>query len=222
MITLVEMICEEHGGVLGERGRNSLELLRRRADRLIALVERVREYALLGRDLEWQTLELDGLVAEAIARLAPPATVRIEVARPLPSVRADRERLRMAFEHLLGNAIKFMDKPRGVIRVAAASLPDGWEVSIADNGPGIEAEFLGAVFKPGKTLAPQDVVEGSGMGLTLAKKAVELHGGRIWLESKPGEGTTVHFTLPVTAPAPALPLREAGGAPGGPGDGRGA
>jgi signal transduction histidine kinase len=161
----------------------------------VGLIERVREYAMLGRDLQWQPVDLEALAAEVIRTLAPPAGVEIVVEGPLPTVRGDRDRLATAFGHLLGNAVKFMDKPGGKVRVTAERVHGGWQLSVTDNGPGIEAQFLEAIFKPGKTLAPQDEVEGSGMGLALARKIVELHGGRIWAESTVGQGTTLRFTL---------------------------
>jgi signal transduction histidine kinase len=196
MLTLVEMLFEEHGDALGERGRTCLQLLQRRADRLIALIERMREYALLSRELAREPVDLQGVAAEVIGRVAASGTVRIVVQRPLPTVRGDRGRLALVFEHLLGNAVKFMNHGRGEVRVEAGPVPEGWQISVTDNGPGIEPEFLDVIFRPCKTLAPQDAIEGSGMGLAIAKKIVHLHGGRMWAESQGSQGSTFHFTLP--------------------------
>jgi signal transduction histidine kinase len=196
ILTLVEMLFEEHGETLGERGRTSLQLLRRRADRLIALVDRIREYALLSREPAWAPVDLHALALEVIGRVGASGAVRIVVEDRLPTVRGDRTRLALVFEHVLGNAVKFMQQGQGEVRVRAARGDAGWQLSVSDNGPGIEPEFLDVIFRPCKTLAPQDSIEGSGMGLAIARKVVQLHGGRIWAESQGSRGSTFHFTLP--------------------------
>jgi signal transduction histidine kinase len=196
ILTLVEMLFEEQGEALGERGRTSLQLLRRRADRLIALVDRIREYALLSREPAWAPVDLHALALEVIGRVGASGAVRIVVEDRLPTVPGDRARLALVFEHLLGNAVKFMQPVPGEVRVRAARGDEGWQLSVSDNGPGIEPEFLDLIFRPCKTLAPQDSIEGSGMGLAIARKVVQLHGGRIWAESQGSGGSTFHFTLP--------------------------
>jgi len=196
IVTLVEMLCEEHGGALGEDGQSRLAMLRRRADRLVALVDRVHEYAVLGRGLRLRRVDLAALMPEVIRDLSPPAGVEVGIAGALPVVRGDRDRLATLFGHLLGNAVKFLDKARGEVQVRAARQDSGWRISVADNGPGIPAEFFDSIFRPCKTLQTQDAIEGSGMGLAVAKKIAELHGGRIWVESEVGTGSIFHVALP--------------------------
>jgi len=110
-----------------------------------------------------------------------------------PTVSESDEQL---FQNLLGNAIKYMDKPQGRIRVRCDARNGNWEFAVADNGPGIEAKYFEKVFQLFQTLAPRDEVEGTGVGLALAKKIVESEGGRVWIESTPGAGATFRFTLP--------------------------
>ncbi len=89
-----------------------------------------------------------------------------------------------------------MDKPRGLINIACIAEDDSWKFSVSDNGPGIEEQHFEKIFKIFQTLQARDQFESTGVGLTLVKKIVEMYGGRVWVESKVGEGTTFFFTLP--------------------------
>ena len=98
--------------------------------------------------------------------------------------------------NLVGNAIKHHDQRQGLIEVSVEESGDFHEFSVKDDGPGIAEQFHDQIFKMFQTLRPRDQVEGSGMGLALVRKHVELHGGRLWVESAPGEGSTFRFTWP--------------------------
>ena len=92
--------------------------------------------------------------------------------------------------------MKYMDKPKGQIKVGCVEEDGFWKFSVADNGPGIEAKYFEKIFQLFQTLASRDESESTGIGLTVTKKIVELYNGKIWVESKVGEGTTFFFTLP--------------------------
>ena len=98
-----------------------------------------------------------------------------------------------------------MDKPEGAVQVRVQDAGEFWQFSIADNGPGIDAKYFEKVFKMFQTLVPRDEFESTGAGLTLVRKIVELYDGRVWVESKVGEGSTFHFTYPKTVQAHNLP-----------------
>jgi light-regulated signal transduction histidine kinase (bacteriophytochrome) len=119
---------------------------------------------------------------------------------PLPTVEGDPSLLRQLLLNLVGNGLKFRraDVPP-VVRITAERGEDGWEVAVADNGIGVEAEYADKIFVIFQRLHGRDVYAGTGIGLALAKKIVEFHGGRIWLDTTPREepGTTIRFTLPV-------------------------
>ena len=100
------------------------------------------------------------------------------------------------FQNLLSNAVKYMDKPKGLITIGCVQENGFWKFSVADNGPGIEEKHFEKIFQIFQTLSPRDEVESTGVGLSVVKKIVELYGGKIWVESKPGEGSTFFFTLP--------------------------
>jgi PAS domain S-box-containing protein len=113
----------------------------------------------------------------------------------LPTVRGDGAQLALVFQNLIGNAIKFR-RSAPEIHVAASRRGKGWVISVSDNGIGIETEHAAKVFEIFQRLHPRKKFPGTGMGLAICKKIVEGHGGRIWVESEPGVGSTFCFTLP--------------------------
>ena len=120
------------------------------------------------------------------------ATVEV---RPLPTVLADGEQLFLLFQNLIGNAVKFRAEAPLVIAVDAALERDRWRVSVKDNGIGIDPQYTARIFQMFQRLHGRDQYEGSGIGLTIVKRIVERHRGRIWLESQLGQGATFHFTM---------------------------
>ncbi len=115
----------------------------------------------------------------------------------LPDVRGDPSRISQLMQNLIGNAIKFRKKDEApVIEVAAKKDKDMWRFSVRDNGIGIDPKQQKKVFEVFSRLHNQDKYEGSGIGLSICQRVVEQHGGRIWVESEPGSGSTFFFTLP--------------------------
>jgi signal transduction histidine kinase len=100
------------------------------------------------------------------------------------------------FQHLIDNAIKFR-APHQTVQVHVSALPRGteWLFSVRDNGIGIEAQYLKQIFELGFRLHSKRLYPGNGIGLAICEKVVEAHGGRIWVESEPGQGSTFYFTL---------------------------
>ncbi len=118
---------------------------------------------------------------------------------PLPTVMAEEVPLKLLFQNLIANAIKYHRQGEPpVIHISAQREPGFWHFSVADNGIGIEAQYLKAIFAPFKRLHGLDEYSGSGIGLAICQKIVERCGGEIWAESIYGEGSTFHFTIPDT------------------------
>lgn len=130
-----------------------------------------------------------------LAVLLDESGARLEVER-LPTVLADRSQIRQLFQNLLANAIHHRrDDEPPEIRVAAARDDGFWRISVADRGPGIDPRFHDRIFVIFQRL-DRKRRESTGLGLALCTKIVERHGGRIWVDSAPGEGATFHLTLP--------------------------
>ena len=115
---------------------------------------------------------------------------------PLPRVRADESQLTQLFQNLIGNAIKYRNHRKPEIRVSAQSDGTFETFSVEDNGIGIEPQYFDRIFQMFQRLHTMKEYSGTGIGLTLCRKIVERHGGRIWVESQPGEGAKFLFTMP--------------------------
>jgi signal transduction histidine kinase len=157
----------------------------------------VLKYSRVGRiKEELVEVNLNELVVDVIDMVAPPDSISITIEEELPVIECEKTRIMQVFENLLSNAVKYMDKPQGKIKVGCVEDDGFWKFSVADNGKGIEEKHFERIFKIFQTLSSRDEFESTGVGLTVAKKVVELYGGKIWVESEPGAGSTFFFTLP--------------------------
>ncbi|OHB62210.1 MAG: hypothetical protein A2167_01705 [Planctomycetes bacterium RBG_13_46_10] len=195
--TLVRWISTDYADKFDKDGKEQMSLLLNRVDRMHNLIDGILQYSRIGRLKEERVqINLNELVPEIIDLIAPPQNITIEVENDLPVIESEKTRISQVFQNLLSNAVKYMDKPQGQIRVGCIEEEDCWRFSVTDNGPGIEEKYFEKIFQMFQTLSRRDDVESTGVGLTVVKKIVEMYGGRIWVESKVGEGSTFLFTLP--------------------------
>ena len=122
--------------------------------------------------------------------------VDLRIQPELPTITCEPIRLKQVFENLTSNAIKFNDKPQPVVEVACEEDDGFYTFSVRDNGIGIDKRHHQKIFQMFQRLGSREEHEGTGAGLTICKKIVEAHGGKVWVESKPGEGSTFSFTIP--------------------------
>jgi light-regulated signal transduction histidine kinase (bacteriophytochrome) len=194
---LTDWLAADYADKFDADGKKQLKLLTSRVNRMHNLIDGAIQYSRIGRVTENKVqIDLNQLVPEIIELLAPPAGIHITVENQLPVIVSEPTRIRQVFENLLSNAVRFMGKPEGSIKVGCTEENGCWKFSVSDNGPGIAEEHFEKIFKLFQTLQAKDQFESTGVGLTITKKIVELYGGRIWLTSKVGEGSTFFFTLP--------------------------
>lgn len=118
------------------------------------------------------------------------------IADDLPRVLADASQIQQLLTNLIGNALKFRGDAPPIVRLSAERDGRFWRLSVGDNGIGIEPEYFERIFVIFQRLHSREAYPGTGVGLAICRKIVDRHGGRIWLDSTPGRGTTFHFTLP--------------------------
>jgi len=197
--TLTEWITTDYADKLDDNGKEQMNLLAGRVDRMHNLIDGILQYSRAGRvEEEKVVVNLNELVTEAIDMIAPPENITITVENELPTIECEQTRIMQVFQNLLSNAVKYMDKPQGQIKVGCVEENGFWEFSVADNGPGIEEKYFEKIFQLFQPLAPRDESESTGIGLTIIKKIVEMYGGKTWVQSKVGSGSTFFFTLPKT------------------------
>lgn len=197
--SLSQWLAADYRDKLDAEGKAQLDLLVSRVNRMQNLIDGILEYSRVGRlREEMERIDLNGIVREAIESLAPPETIRITVDTPLPAILFEKTRIRQVFSNLIGNAIKYMDKPAGEIHIGCTRDNGAWRFYVMDNGPGIDVKYYDKIFQIFQTLHPRDQVESTGIGLSIVKKIVEQHKGHIWVESRVPEGSIFYFTLPIT------------------------
>ncbi|MEO5338053.1 MAG: ATP-binding protein [Magnetospirillum sp. WYHS-4] len=207
VISFAQLLSKRYGSSLGDEAREYLGFLVADARRMRNLVKDLLSYAQLWSSEAGQreAVATGRAVVAAMSALEEPVLAteaHISVAPDLPTVTAERPQIVELFRQLLDNALKFRHPARRpVINVSARPQDGHWEFSVADNGIGIDPQYQDKVFVAFRRLHTGDAYSGSGVGLAMARRIVERHHGRIWVESTPDRGTVVRFTLPVHAPA---------------------
>jgi light-regulated signal transduction histidine kinase (bacteriophytochrome) len=136
------------------------------------------------------------MVTETVNDLAPPANFKVEIQQDMPEITADRIKVEQVFSNFISNAIKYNNNPNPTLNIGYTEEADQHVFYVADNGPGIDPEYHEKVFVIFQTLQARDKVESTGVGLAIVKKIIEDAGGKVWLESEVGQGSTFYFSLP--------------------------
>ena len=204
----VQLLQKRYGDQLDARAGEFITHAVDGTKRMQALITDLLAFSRLGTHphpfapADCATVLEDALANLAVAIQESGAVVQHD---PLPTVLADASQLAQVFQNLIGNAIKFRAERRPEIRVGARREAGEWRFAVSDNGIGIEPQYFERIFRVFQRLHTRVHSPGTGIGLAICKKIVERHGGRIWIESQPGQGSTFYFTLPDSLPPPAKP-----------------
>ncbi|MEO6328992.1 MAG: ATP-binding protein [Ginsengibacter sp.] len=198
--SFVELIQKQYKGQLDERADKYFNYIQEASDRMKSLIKNLLDYSRIGNKKELEQVDCNLILENVLADLH----VAIQDAdahishESLPVIMGYHNEIKQLFQNLLINAIKFRKKdtcPEVIISVK--KLKNNWEFIFKDNGIGIEEEHREKIFIIFQRLHNRTEYEGSGIGLSYCKKIVELHGGKIWVESGPGKGSAFHFTIRV-------------------------
>jgi PAS domain S-box-containing protein len=194
---LAGWLATDYSDKFDEKGKKQIDLLAGRAKRMGDLIDSILRYS----ELEWkkhstEQVDLNELLTEVISKINPPANIEITCEDNLPVLKCEKERITEVFQNLVSNAVRYIDKPQGLVKISCSEERDFWKFSISDNGSGIDKKYFEKIFKIFQTLAPRDEIEVTGIALPIARKIVEMNGGKIWVESEIGKGSTFLFTLP--------------------------
>ena len=194
-----QLLGRRYTGKLGGDGDEFIEFLVDGVRRMQDLINALLQYSRVGRKgEEIAQIDLDQAVDDALANLQ--ASIEESGARitrdDLPEVLADRLQFAQLFQNLIGNALKFRGDQAPAVHVGAERHNGEWVVEVRDNGIGIDPQYVGRVFDIFERLHTREQYEGTGIGLSICKKIVERHGGRIWVESEAGKGSAFRFTMP--------------------------
>ena len=198
-----QLLGERYRGKLDENADKFIGYATEGAQRMQVLIQDLLAFSRVGRNgPASKSVDCNAVLQEVVQTLASAvqesgATVSYA---ELPAVWADRTQMAQLFQNLIGNAIKFRGEKPPVVAVQAEKAGQQWRFSVSDNGIGIAPEHAENIFVVFQRLHARTEYPGNGIGLAICKKIVEQCGGKIWMESQPGRGSTFKFTLPARDP----------------------
>jgi PAS domain S-box-containing protein len=195
-----QLLEKRYSDKLDQDAREFMDFIVDGATRMKQLIEDLLAYSRVGtRAKDLRPVQMQAALDKALVNLraAIDASGAAITHGALPEVHADETQLVQLLQNLIGNAIKFRKKEQPLeIRVGAEDARGEWRLSVSDNGIGIEPQYFERIFMVFQRLHTRDEYAGTGIGLAICKKVVDRHGGRLWIESGLGKGSTFHFTLP--------------------------
>lgn len=196
---LANWIRDDNQDTLSDESVRHLELMHQRIGRMERLLDDLLHYSRVGRTQQAiQTTDVQEVLEAIVDSLSRPDAMQIKIGSNMPVLTTFKVPLDLVFRNLIQNAIKHHDRNDGQIVITCQESGEFYQFQVRDDGPGVALEFHDRIFKMFETLRPRDDVEGSGMGLSIAKKTVETVEGKVWLESEPGNGAAFYFLWPKT------------------------
>jgi PAS domain S-box-containing protein len=193
------LVERRYAASLDDQGREFIAFAVDGALRMKALITDLLEFSRAGtHPASFRPIDAASVIEHVLTNLkvAVDDSGAVVTVESLPTVVADPVQLTQVFQNLIANAIKFQSHRHPVVHIAAEQRDREWIFSVRDNGIGMEARHLDRIFMMFERLNSTETYAGSGMGLAIARKIVERHGGKIWVESQPGAGSTFRFSIP--------------------------
>ena len=199
MTNFTELLAKKYSGHLDEKAEKYIHFIVDGAKRMQTLIQDLLSFSRVGKG-EFKKVKTDlNLVVKQVLQdldtTIKESKTKVEV-EELPVVIVDEMQTARLFQNLLSNAIKYRSDQSPVVRIRTHRQSGEQVISVQDNGLGIDSEFFERIFVIFQRLHTKQEYEGTGVGLAVCKKIVERHGGKIWVESEEGKGSTFHFTLP--------------------------
>lgn len=198
VISFLQLLEHRYGNKLGEDGKEFIEHSVSASTRMRQLISDLLQYSRLNATPKFSnTVDMNQLLYVVVKNID--ANIKSKNALihsdPLPTVIAEPYLIVQLLQNIIDNSIKFVENQQPVIHISSSEKPKYWQFSIRDNGIGIHKDFKEKIFKIFHRLHPEGKYSGTGIGLAICKKVVDLHQGEIWIESEEGKGTTFHFTI---------------------------
>lgn len=197
------LIRRRYSEALDAEGERCLDFLVDAAQRMQRLIDDLLVYSKMSSQaLQMGPVDLEELIGDVRERLSAQINesgADFEIA-PMPAVRGDRLLLGQVLQNLISNAVKYRSEAAPKIEISARKSETEWIISVRDNGIGFDPRFAEKIFAPFQRLHSREEYQGTGIGLAIVRQAIERHGGRIWVESAPDEGTCFSFALPAPQP----------------------
>lgn len=191
---LTSWIKADNKEKLDEASLKNFDLIEMTLEKMEQLISDILKYSSIGSNIEdTQEVDLNTVIQDVKHVLYIPENISITSLKTLPVVKGDKIKFQQVFQNLIGNAIKFNDKEKGIITIDYVDQKSYHQFSISDNGIGIEKKYHDAIFKIFNSLKQSK--DSSGIGLSIVKKVIDLYKGNIWVTSELNKGTTFYFTL---------------------------
>jgi len=194
---LVSWTKEDFRDKVGEEGLKNLDLMQNKVEKMDHLIENILRYSSLEDNKGSKSIvNLQDLVQDIISMIYIPKNIEVKILKTLPIIEADATRMQQVFQNIISNAVNYIDKEDGLVTIDVQEDAENYIFSIQDNGCGIEEEHFEKIFKIFSSVNSSK--KSSGIGLSIVKKIIELHDGKVWLESEYGKGTTFYFNIKKT------------------------
>lgn len=191
---LTAWLKEDYDNVIDENGKENIDLIRDHVAKMDKLISGILNYSTIDKHKDEQyDVDINTLIDSIINTIFVPKHIAVTTTGFLPIIKGNKHKLQQLFQNLIENAIKYNDKVEGFVDITCQKQDQYWLFAIKDNGKGIEPQYHERIFKTFQKL--NNNIDSTGIGLSIVKKIIDLHQGKIWLQSELGIGTTFYFTL---------------------------